>query len=165
MSTDEELLRDFLFEPGLDWWEAERHVPCWGGSLPVRIAAPAAGPSARQIAVLRALLSHPGNVRGEVKRAVFDHYKAEVEGTWGYTEKGVDVTDLRAPRLQAPAEIWKLLRTFSVFIPALREGRTEIVFEIHLECSWDADHGLCVLFRDWRAAEVAGQTDCQGGEY
>jgi hypothetical protein len=164
MTADEDLLRGFAFEPGLDQWEAERHVPGWGGVLPVRIAAPSSGPSALQREVLRAVLASPHDFREEFARAVFDHYKAAVEGTFGYTEKGIDVTALRAPRLGEPAQIWQLLHGFALFLPALREGGTDIVFEIHLDCSWDADHGLCVLFRNGRAVTVAGQMDCRGDE-
>jgi hypothetical protein len=105
MSTPEALLRGFTFEPGLDQWEAERQAPGWGGTLPVRIAAPAAGPSPRQVEVLRALLARPGDFRGEVEQAVFGYYKRHVEGTTGYFERGADVTALRAPGLRGPAEV------------------------------------------------------------
>src|SRR4051812_31322154 len=122
MNPDEALLQGFTFEPGLDHWEGERHVPCWGGLLPITIAAPAAGPSARQREVLRALLAHPGDLRGEVERAVFDHYRREVEGTTGYVERGADVTAEQAPRLRHPHGVWRLLHTFSVFVPASPPG-------------------------------------------
>ena len=60
--------------------------------------------------------------------------------------------------------MWRLLGSFSIFIPTLRADGSGIVFEVHLECSWDRDHGLCVLFRDWVAESVAGQTDCRGSD-
>jgi hypothetical protein len=102
MSTPEELLRGFTFEPGLDQWETERQVPCWGGTLPVRIAAPAGGPSPQQVEVLRAVLARPGDLRGEVEQAVFGYYKQNVEETTGYFERGADVTALRAADLHRP---------------------------------------------------------------
>src|SRR5262245_8637586 len=162
MSTADELLSGFVFDPRLAWWEAERHVPCWGDTLPVQIAAPAGGPSPRQVAVVRAALTFPGDLRAAAEPALFEYYKREVEGTTGYVEGGVDVTAQRAPQLQNPSEVWGLLHDFRIYIPSLREGRSEIILELHAECSWDEDHGLCVLFRDWQAALVAGQMDCRG---
>ena len=89
-------MAEFAFEPGLEQWDAEREVPGWSGILPIRIEAPASGPSRRQMDVLQAILAYPGDLRSEAERLIFDHYKRDVEGTTGYTERGIDVTHLRA---------------------------------------------------------------------
>jgi hypothetical protein len=163
MAPSEQAPDGFLFEPGLGLWEGERFVPSWGGNLPVGMAAPAAGPSRRQRDVLEALLAYQGDLRGRVEEAVYAHYERHVEGTTGYFERGVDVTARRAPALRQANEVWALLSAPAVYIPAFRAGGTEVVFELHMDCAWDADHGLCVLIRGWRVVKVAGQSDCKGG--
>jgi hypothetical protein len=159
----EGVLRSFAFEPGLDMWEAEVFVPFWGGPIPVRIAAPAGGPSRRQAQILEAILSYQGDLRSQIEESLFAYYKQKVEGTAGYFERGVDVTAQRAPKLHGSGEVWGLLSAIAVYIPACSAAANEAVFELHMDCSWDADHGLCVRIRDWRVAKIAGQMDCKGG--
>src|SRR4051794_13858983 len=99
-------------------WEAELFVPFWGGTMPVRIAAPAGGPSRQQSQILGAILSYQGDLRSQIEMGLFAHYKQKVEGTKGYFERGVDVTAQRAPKLHASAEVWGLLSAMGVYVPA-----------------------------------------------
>jgi hypothetical protein len=163
MATSENSLHGFVFEPGLEMWEGERLVPFWGNAIPIRIAAPATGPSRRQREILAAILNYQGDLHSRIEEAVFAHYKQHVEGTTGYFERGVDVTAQRAPTLQRADEVWGLLSDRAIYIPAFRAEGSELVFELHMDCSWDKDHGLCVLIRAWQVAKVAGQMDCKGG--
>jgi hypothetical protein len=151
------LLQSFTFEPRLDLWSGELNVPWWAGTLPARFEAPATGPSAEQAVIAAALIAYQGDVRAEMERAVFEHY----EDVLAYLDPR-DVREPNTPKLGGPQEIWRLLRDFEIFIPP--RSKPGLVFEMHLECSWDRDHGLCVLFREWIAVAVAGQMDCGGAD-
>jgi hypothetical protein len=155
MSADDPLA-DFTFEPIIDWWEAELHVPLWGDRLTVRIAAPAGGPSPRQVATLRAVLGHRGDLRGAVAEALLAYYRDE----WGCCTPSLG----DAPELPSAEEVWPNVSSIELFIPAFRSEAGGVAFEFHMDTRWDEDHGLCVLFRDWSAVRVAGQTDCRGGD-
>src|ERR1700722_21021540 len=100
MVNFDDILPGFSFEPGLDLWEAELFVPFWGGSVPVRIGAPATGPSRRQAGILGEILNYQDDLRSRLEENLFGYYKQKVEGTTGYFERGVDVTAQRAPRLE-----------------------------------------------------------------
>src|SRR2546421_12900923 len=100
MVNFDDVLRCFSYEPGLDLWEAELFVPFWGEAVPVRIAAPAAGPSRHQADILGEILNYQDDLRSRVEGGLFAYYKQKVEGTTGYFERGVDVTAQRAPRLE-----------------------------------------------------------------
>ncbi len=163
MSDIESALRSFAFEPGLDMWEAEAFVPFWGGPVPVRSAAPAGGPPRGQSQIPGAILTYQGDLRSRIEESLFAYYKQKVEGTAGCFERGVDGTAQRAPKLHGPGEVWGLPSAIAVYIPACSAAENEAVFELHMDCSRDADHGLCVLTRDWRVAKIAGQMDCKGG--
>ena len=156
MSSAHDPLTRFIFTPGLDWWEAELPVPLWGGQLPIQIAAPATGPSPRQVETLRAILGYPGDLRGTVAEALLALYRDE----WG----GVTPSLGQAPELRSADEVWAAMSQFALYIPAFKSAAGGVVFEVHMETKWDVDHGLCVLIRDWAVVRVAGQTDCRGDE-
>jgi hypothetical protein len=156
MGEGDQLLAGFLFEQGLDWWEAELFVPLWGDRLPVRIAAPAAGPSRRQMDTLRSVLHHPTNLRAAVGEALRAYYMDEL---------GCITPSLgHAPPLRSADDVWPAMSAFAVYIPDFRSPTGPAAFEMHMDPRWDEDHGLCVLFRDWVVLRVDGQTDCRGHE-
>jgi hypothetical protein len=154
MSKANHPLTRFVFTPRLDWWEAELLVPMWGGQLPVQIAAPATGPSDRQVETLRAILRHPGDLRGIVAEALLGLYRDE----WGDVTRSL----VQAPELRSADEVWTAMSRFALYIPAFESAAGGVVFEVHMESHWDVDHGLCVLIQDWSVVRVAGQTDCRG---
>jgi hypothetical protein len=154
MSSTEDLLDPFFYDEALDWWEAELLVPWWGSRLPVILDGSAAGPSPRQVATLQAVLAYPESLRGPIAEALLAHYR----DTWGCVTPSLG----RAPALSSADEVWTALSSFSLFIPEFRSELGGVVFEVHMESTWDEDHGLCVLFRDWAVVRVAGQTDCHG---
>jgi len=157
MGDADDLLVGFSFEPGLDWWEADVFVPLWGDRLPVRIAAPASGPSPRQRDTLRSVLRHPANLRPAVGEALRAYYTDE----WECVTPSLGP----APPLGSADDVWPAMSAFALFIPDFRSPSGPVVFEVHMDSRWDEDHGLCVLFRDWAVAGVEGQTDCRGHEF
>lgn len=156
MSEADNLLAGFRFTPGLDWWEAELFVPLWGDTLPVRLAAPAAGPSPRQVDTLRAVLDQPTSLRAAVGEALRAYYMDE----WGCVTPSLG----EAPPLHSADEVWPAMSGFAIFIPDFRSPAGPVAFEVHMDSRWDEDHGLCVLIRDWAVLRVDGQTDCRGHE-
>jgi hypothetical protein len=154
MSSADDLLAPFVFEAALGLWEAELFVPLWGGRLPVWLDAPAAGPSARQVATLRAVLAYPESLRGPIAEALLAHYRDD----WGCVTPSLG----RAPALQSADEVWPAMSDFTLYIPAFRSEAGGAAFEVHMSSRWDEDHGLCVLLRDWAVVRVAGQMDCRG---
>ena len=156
MSSADDPLAPFVFNPALGWWEAELPVPLWGGRLPVLLDAPAAGPSARQVATLRAVLAYPQSLRGPVGEALLAHYRDE----WGCVTPSLGP----APPLRSADEVWEAMSAFTLYIPAFRSEVGGVAFEVHMDSRWDEDHGLCVLIRDWAVVRVAGQTDCHGAD-
>jgi hypothetical protein len=156
MSSADDPLAQFVFDSGLDWWEAELPVPLWGGPLAVHLGASAAGPSARQVATLRAVLAYPNSLRGPIGEALLAHYRDH----WGCITPSLGP----APALQSTDEVWPAMSDFALFIPAFRSEVGGVAFEVHMETQWDVDHGLCVLIRDWSVVHVAGQMDCHGAD-
>ena len=152
--SDAASLSAFTFEPGLSWWEAELPVPSWGGPLPVAIAAPAEGPSPRQVETLRAVLAHTGDLRPPLAEALLAFYRDE----WGCCTPSLG----DAPELHSADEVWPNVSSVSLFIPAFRSQTGPVAFEFHMDSRWDEDHGLCVLFRDWAVLRVGGGGDCHG---
>jgi len=154
MSSTTDPLAPFIFDPIMGWWQAELPVPFWGGSLPVSIDAPAAGPSPRQLATLRAVLAYTGSLREPVEEALLAHYN---------DERGCCTPLLGdAPPLGSADEVWPAMSGFGLHVPAFRSGAGPVAFELHMESTWDEEHGLGLLIRDWEVVSVAGQTDCQG---
>jgi hypothetical protein len=156
MTSTNNPLPAFAFDPMLGWWEAELHVPSWGGRLPVVIDAPATGPSPRQAETLRAILAHPGDLRGPVGAALLAHYRDD----WG----GVTPSLGPGPALRSADEAWAAMSAVTVYVPAFRSEAGEVAFEFHMDSRWDEDHGLCVLVRNWAVIRVAGQADCHGAD-
>jgi len=156
MSSADDPLAPFVFDAALGWWEADLPVPLWGGQLSVLLDAPAAGPSARQVATLRAVLAYPESLRGPIGEALLAHYRDE----WGCVTPSLGP----APTLQSADEVWAAMSGFALYIPAFRSEVGPVAFEVHMDSQWDEDHGLCVLIRDWAVARVAGQMDCHGAD-
>src|SRR5262249_3694248 len=114
-----------LVDPALGWWEAELPVPLWGGQLPVLLDAPAAGPSARQVATLRAVLAYPESLRGPIAEALLAHYRDD----WGCVTPSLGP----APLLRSADEVWPALSAFALYIPAFRSEVGGVAFEVHMD--------------------------------
>jgi hypothetical protein len=146
------LLRDFEFvDPS---WQGTGLVPFWGCELPVSIYPDDEGITPRQLAVLRAVLSYPGDLRAEFERALFAYYRAKVEGSYcAYDEHARPIPNSGPPELSEPSQVWGLIDEPVVCIHSYFRTATEIEFELSFNCEWDPEHGLGVLYRDWQPVE------------
>jgi hypothetical protein len=112
MNNADDQLGLFAFDSALGWWEAELPVPLWGGQLPIMIDATAAGPSARQVATLRAVLARAESLRGPIGEALLAHYRDD----WGCVTPSLGP----APALHSADEVWPAMSGFGIYIPAFR---------------------------------------------
>jgi hypothetical protein len=150
------LLRDFRFiDPD---WCGTAHVPLWGGELDVYVRSDEGDRvTARQLRVLRAVLAHPDDLRPEFERALFDYYRAEVEGSYcAYDPGGQPVPGSGPPKLSHPAQVWKHIDGPDLYIPEVFRTRSAVEFELSFTCDCDPEHGLGVLYRDWKPVEFGG---------
>ena len=74
------LLRDVHFVDPT--WDGTAFVPFWGRDLDVSIDPDEEGITPRQLAILRAVLSYPRDLRPEFERTLFAYYRADMDGTY-----------------------------------------------------------------------------------
>jgi hypothetical protein len=95
--------------------------------------------------------SLPHRSKTHVEEFLFTYYQSEVFGT---LTGGESIT----PRISRPAEIWSLVRTPGVEVPPDRKLRGSCVFVLSLECCWDPEHGLAIVFDENGApVDIGGQ--------
>jgi len=149
------LLRAFHFVDPM--WAGVAFVPCWGRELEVSIDPDEEDISPRQLAILRAVLSYPQDLRSEFERELFAYYQADVDGTYcSYDEHAQPIPGSGPPKLMKPADVWGLIDDPVVCIPWIFGTETAIEFELSFNCVWDREHGLGVLYRDWQPVEFGG---------
>ena len=149
------LLRDFRFvDP---WWGGAAFVPCWGAELDVCIDPDEGAITPRQLGILRALLDYPHDLRPEFERALFEYYQAEVDGTYcSYDEFAKPIPGSGPPKLTEPSQVWPLIDGPTVYIKPFFRTPSAVEFELSFNCEWDPEHGLGVLYQDWRPVEFGG---------
>lgn len=150
------LLRDFHFVGPS--WDSTAFVPFWGRELDVSIDPDEDGITPRQLAVLRAVLSHERDLRPEFERALFAYYQADVAGSYCAYDpaSGRPVPGSGPPKLTEAAQVWGLIDDPVVCIPAYYRTESAVEFELRFNCEWDREHGLGVLYRDWRPVKFGG---------
>lgn len=129
------LLRDFHFVDPT--WGGSAFVPFWGRELDFSIYPDEEGITPRQLAILRAVLSYPQDLRPDFERALFAYYQADLD-------------------LTEPGQVWTLIDEPVVCIPWIFRTETAIEFELSFNCEWDPEHGLGVLYRDWQPVKFGG---------
>ena len=138
-------------------WCGVAHVPCWGGELKVHIYPDKDDFTDRQLAVVRALLVYPHDIRPAFERALFDYYQADVYGTFcSYDAGGNPIPDSGPPRLDEPRQVWSLIAGPDVIIHHYFHTRSAVEFELSFTCDWDPEHGLGVRYRGWKPVEFGG---------
>ena len=143
------LLRDFQFVDPT--WEGKAFVRFWGQELDVSIDPDDGAITPRQLAVLRAILGYSQDLRPEFEQALFAYYQAEVDGTYcSYDEHAQPIPGSGPPKLSEPPQVWGLIDEPVVCIPCIFRTGSAIEFELSFNCEWDREHGLGVLYRDWR---------------
>jgi hypothetical protein len=149
------LLRDFQFiDPD---WCGTAFVPFWGGELEIHIDPDEDEITRRQLEVLRALLSYPVDIRAEFEHALFDYYQAEVDGTYcSYGPNGKPIPGSGPPKLTKSSQVWSLIDGPSVHIKWYFVTPAAVEFELSFTCEWDPEHGLGVLYQDWRPVDFGG---------
>jgi hypothetical protein len=149
------LLRDFHFVAPT--WDGTAFVPFWGRDLEVSIDPDDNSITRRQQMVLRAVLRHSEGLRPEFERALFRYYQADVAGSYcAYDERGRSVPGPGPPALTEPSQVWGLIDDPVVCIPGYFRTRSAIEFSLAFNCVWDREHGLGVLYRNWRPVEFGG---------
>jgi hypothetical protein len=149
------LLRDFRFiDPT---WCGVAFVPCWGSDLEVHLDPDDDEITPRQLGVLRALLSHPDDIRPEFEQALFAYYQADVEGSYCICgPDGRPIPGSGPPKLTEPSQVWSLIDGPEVYIKPYFRALDGVEFELSFTCEWDPEHGLGVLYQDWQPAEFGG---------
>src|SRR5262245_6083910 len=96
------LLRDFQFvDPTC---EGPAFVQFWGRELDVSIDPDDGTITPRQLAVLRAILAYPHDLRPEFEQALFAYYQAEVDGSYcSYDEHAQPIAGSAPPKLSEPS--------------------------------------------------------------
>lgn len=115
-------------------------------------------PSDQQFEILDSIIQHRGDFMTTLERALFRYYQEFGYGVATIVSNGEDITDRAAPELHSPAEIWKLIRAPHLSIPRLDDAGHNVAFLVMMDCTWDEEHGLCAVVRDWEiAADEVGQ--------
>jgi hypothetical protein len=155
ITTAGTLLWDFRFiDPT---WRGIAFVPCWGSELEVYVYPDDDEITARQLSVLSALLSHPGDIRAAFERALFDYYQAEVDGSYcSYSPGGRPIPGSGPPKLTAPSQVWSLIDGPEVYIKSFFRTPSAVEFELSFVCDWDPEHGLGVRYQDFRPVQFGG---------
>jgi hypothetical protein len=149
------LLRDFQFVDPT--WDGTAFVPFWGRELDVSIDPDEGRIMPRQLAVLRAVLSYPRDLRPEFERALFAYYQADIDGTYfAYDDRGRPIPGSGPPKLTDSGQVWALIDYPVVCIPWIFRTDSTVEFELSFNCEWDCEHGLGVLYRDWQPVEFGG---------
>lgn len=140
-------------------WSGRAAVPCWGRKeLAINLYPEDADLAPRQLEVLRAVLRHPHDLRPTFERALFAHYKAEVERSYSAYDPVAhrDVPDSGPPTLSRPSEVWSLIDEPEVYIHRHFRTPLAVEFELSFNCEWDPEHGLGVRYQDWQPAHFGG---------
>lgn len=144
---------------GDGFWEGKVVVPWWATKLEISIQVEEKQPSPEQIELLESIATYDKDLREEFIRKAFTYYKRNVYGTFAaYGENGEEIQDQLAPKLKQAAELWKLLETPKVVIPDQSIYRKP-TFALLFECTWDAEHGFGVLYRNWKIVDIGQQGD------
>ena len=149
------LLREFRFVDPT--WEGTAFVPFWGRELEISIDPDDDGITRRQLKVLRAVLSHSDDLRPAFERALFAYYQADVDGSYcSYDAQAQPIPGSGPPKLTESAQVWGLIDDPVVCIPMYFHTKSAIEFSLSFNCEWDREHGLGVLYRNWRPVEFGG---------
>jgi hypothetical protein len=138
-------------------WDGTALVPFWGSELDVAIDPDEEGITARQLAILRAILRYSRDLRPVFEKALFEYYQADVDGTYcAYDEQARPIPGSGPPKLTDPSQVWGLIDEPVVCIPRYFRTPSAIEFELSFNCEWDPEHGLGVLYRDWLPVKFGG---------
>lgn len=161
MPTAREWFEDFTQD---EWsWSGSAWVEFWSARMQVsldkkisqqNLSAIDGPPADRQFEILDAILDYPGDFVSTLERALFDYYEERAYGVAAiYNRFDEEVTDRFAPKLHSPAEIWRLIRNPYLSIPYLEDDAHNIAFMAIMGCTWDVEHGVCAVVRDWKIAD------------
>jgi hypothetical protein len=146
------LLCDFQFVDPT--WEGTAFVRFWEHELDISIDPHDGAITPRQLGVLRAILGYPRDLRPEFEQALFAYYQADVDGTYcSYDEDAKPIPGSGPPKLSESSQVWRLIDEPVVCIPWIFRTPSAIEFELSFNCEWDREHGLGVLYCDWRPVE------------
>lgn len=117
------------------------------------------GPSDRQFQILDAIIQYRDDFVATLEHALFEYYMEHAYDVATIINNfGDDVTDRHAPELHSAAEVWKLIRDPYLSIPYLDDDSQNVEFIFMMKCTWDSEHGVCAVVRDWKiAADEVGQ--------
>ncbi|MES2792309.1 MAG: hypothetical protein V4719_22015 [Planctomycetota bacterium] len=168
MPTAREWFEDFTSEEFN--WSGDVYVEFWFARMRVHLDklppgdySPVDGPPVdRQFEILDAIIQYRADFMTTLERALFRYYQESAYGEALIVSGGVDITDRAAPELHSPAEIWKLIRAPRISIPRLEDDSHDVLFLVIMNCTWNMEHGVCVVVRNW---EIADDEVGQIGEF
>lgn len=132
-----------------DWggtWIADHdhEFPVLGGSFALHVAASRGTvPGAVERATFQALVRNQADIRRQVEAVLYRDYQTLAPEVREELAPLLPPAELEktVPRLQTPAEIWRLLGPGAVFI-----GPAPDQFTISWSCTWDEEHGVYMEF-------------------
>ena len=159
MATAREWFEDFASEE-YDWC-GDVYFEFWCARMRVRLDklprgeySPVDGPpSDRQFEMLDAIIQYRADFLTTLESALFRYYQEHGYGAATIISGGVDITERVAPELRSPAEIWKLIRAPYLSIPRLEDDGHDVAFLVMMDCTWDEEHGVCAVVRNWEISE------------
>ena len=73
-----------------------------------------------------------------------------------YDDSGAPIPGSGPPKLSEPSQVWELIDEPVVCIPWIFRSESAVEFELSFNCEWDREHGLGVLYHDFRPVEFGG---------
>lgn len=142
-------------------WGGWAALPCWGGKelhFNIDPEGEVADIALRQLTVLRAVLQHPLDIRPAFQDALFEYYKAEIEGSYSAYDPVArrEIPNSGPPVLTNSSQVWPLIDDPEMWIDWHFRTPTAIGFELTFNCDWDEEHGLGVQFSNWAAVKFGG---------
>ncbi len=145
---------EFKWHSEFEWWEGKAFLPFWGDAARVNVEPPPGGTADEHLAFLQEIVAYDGDVRTPFAAAVFDWYiKNEIHGSFAVVDANhneyPEEAERMAPKLSEPQDVWPLIEP----PPRLCIGRADPEakrFRLTMGCTWDPEHGLGVIFEDWK---------------
>lgn len=133
------------------FWSGKHKVPWLSSTTSFLVDAKETGISEEQREAISFVYSLPRSTKKRVELYLFNYYQNDVFGSLSGGEKAT-------PKIASPDKIWKIVSKPGIDIPPDRKLSSECYFVLNLECVWDSEHGLALLFdRDAIPLDIGGQ--------
>ena len=133
------------------FWSGKHELPWMNANATFLVDASSHGIPERQRQIVSFVYSLPVSTKARVEAYLFEYYQQRV---YGSLNGGHAIT----PEIHKANEIWSLVSKPGIDIPPEKKISASRYFVLNLECLWDPEHGLAILF-DSNASpvDVGGQ--------